>query len=369
MCDAFLKAFCLGIAPVVSLLHVPTLLRQYNSFWARYDANPDFIGIESPLEEVSFLPLLWAVLFCGAISAPSSVLANNNIEIPDKPALTKLFLEKLNATLALYRFNTLPTLHSLVALLLTESCNQEEEDIITEGAFTSHTMRIARTLGLHREDTYTELDEVEREIARRVWWHILYLEVRATIASGSHLLHRNGEAAHTVRMVSELRDQDIRSGVIGNCNLTTNSGSQSQQASTAMLLSIARYEHSRTLREIVERCYEASPTQTDFDYLEQSIRAYHNRVDDIVARIKVRGIPEYGHVSSHLLAANPVTHPKLYEDHPDKETVFNDWTRICLRMLQLYPWIVYYRQFLGQNVKSCDKIRDLLVFPSHSFWY
>ncbi len=337
---------------------------KYNSFWSRHGATLDFDGIEDFPDDVSFLPMLWAILYCGAISAPSSFLVNDQVDILDKSVLIKLLLDKFNATLALCKFNTLPTLNSLIALLLTECCSQGEEDVITEGAFTSHTMQIAKTLGLHQENTYSGLDEVERETARRVWWHILYLEVRATIASGSHLLHKNGEAAHSVRMVSELRDQDIRTGVIGDCNLTADAGPEPRHASTAMLLSIARYEHSRTLRQIVERCYEAVPTKVDFEYLEKEIQTYHTKVDGIISRLKVRGMPENGHVSSHLLGANPVTQPSLYEDHPGKETVFNAWTRICLSMLQLYPWIIFYRQFLGQVDGNYDKIRNSLVSSS-----
>lgn len=92
--------------------------------------------------------------------------------------------------------------------------------------------------------------EVEGEIARRVWYHIIYLEVLATLTSGSSLSHSSNEELYTTKIPQESHDTSLG---LGRANL--DSSSKNAHSSSAMLLSIGLYEMTRMMRKVVEQCY------------------------------------------------------------------------------------------------------------------
>ena len=69
-------------------------------------------------------------------------------------------------------------------------------------------LRVAQSMGLHRDGSLYGIDPVEAEVRRRVWWHILHLDVMTALASGLPPLV-NGEDLYDTRPISELKDEYI----------------------------------------------------------------------------------------------------------------------------------------------------------------
>jgi hypothetical protein len=284
------------------------------------------------------------VLYCGAVAASPSLLAEASVRVRDTKALLSRLRAKLEETLSICNYPELPTLNGLVASILAWECDPTVDEIFTTPPFISQSMQAARTLGLHREDAIMARGEVEAEIARRVWYHIIHLEVLATIASGSSLTYGSGEASYNTRMPHEFNDASMGSG-----KLTIGPSNQNAQASSAMLFAIGRYEMTRVLRQVIERCYSnLVPCKEDLGLLIAEMQQFENRIDGLISRLEVRGIPEQGHISTQLLSANPLIHKRLYEDNPYEETVLNALVRIMLCMMKPYVWIVFNRQFLSE---------------------
>lgn len=286
------------------------------------------------------------MLYCGAVAASPSLFAKASIHVRHTAALLLRLRTKLDESLSLCKYTKLPTLNGLIASILARECNSEVDEILTAPVFVTQAMQAAKSLGLHSEEVITmAYGEVEGEIARRVWYHIIYLEVLATLTSGSSLSHSSNEELYTTKIPQESHDT---SPGLGRANL--DSSSTDAHSSSAMLLSIGRYEMTRVMRKVVEQCYSNRiPSKEDMRNLIAELEQFQGRIDVLIGRLKVRGIPEHGHISTQLLKADPLIHKRLYEDNPHDETVFNAFARIVLCMTKHHVLIFFNRQFLTQT--------------------
>lgn len=346
LCDVLIQSFLLGVRPLLPLVHGPTLQAEYDSFWVRYNNNELQTQPNNYLVDASFLCLLWSVLYCGAVAASPSLLAKASIHVRHTAALLLRLRTKLNESLSLCKYTKLPTLNGLIASILARECDSEVDEILTAPDFVTQAMQAAKLLGLHSEEVIAmAYGEVEGEIARRVWYHIIYLEVLATLTSGSSLSHSSNEELYTTKIPQESHDTSLG---LGRANL--DSSGKNAHSSSAMLLSIGRYEMTRMMRKVVEQCYSNRiPSKEDMRNLIAELEQFQGRIDVLIGRLKVRGIPEHGHISSQLLKADPLIHKRLYEDNPHDETVFNAFARIVLCMMKHHVLIFFNRQFLTRT--------------------
>ncbi|OBT81280.1 hypothetical protein VE02_10150 [Pseudogymnoascus sp. 03VT05] len=327
LCDVLIQSFLLGVRPLLPLVHGPTLQAEYDSFWVRYNNDELQTRPNNYLADASFLCLLWSVLYCGAVAASPSLLAKASIHIRHTPALLLRLRTKLDESLSLCKFTKLPTLNGLIASILARECDSEVDEILTAPVFVTQSMLAAKSLGLHSEEVIImAYGEVEGEIARRVWYHIIYLEVLATLTSGSSLSQSSNEELYTTKIPREF--DDINLG-LGRAN--QDGSTQNAHSSSAMLLSIGRYEMTRVMRKVVEQCYSNRiPSKEDMRNLIAELEQFQGKIDVLIGRLKVRGLPEHGHISTQLLKADPLIHKRLYNDNPHDETVFNAFARIVL---------------------------------------
>ncbi|RDL30002.1 uncharacterized protein BP5553_10629 [Venustampulla echinocandica] len=344
LCDVLLRSFLLGVRPLLPLVHGPTLQAEYDTFWVRYNNDELRNQARNDLTDGSFLCLLWSVLYCGAVAASPSLLAEASIHVHHSSALLLHLRTKLEECLTLCKYAKLPTLNGLIASILARECDPEVDEILTAPAFVTQVMQAAMTLGLHSEEVIImAYGEVEGEIARRVWYHIIYLEVLATLTSGSSLSHSSSEESYTTKIPQEFHDISIG---LGRAILDTSN--QYAQSSSAMLLAIGRFEMTRVMRKIVEQCYNHRiPAKEDLRNLIAELELFQRKIDVLIGRLQVRGTPEHGHISTQLLTADPLIHKWLYQDNPHEETVFNAYARIGLYMTKHHVLIFFNRQFLS----------------------
>ncbi|KAK6008848.1 hypothetical protein QM012_000751 [Aureobasidium pullulans] len=343
ICDVLLQSFLLSVRPLLPLCHGPTLQADYDSFWAalnRYRASKKPEEVEKFYD---FLCLLWAVLFCGAVAASPAMFKEASIQIRDSRTLLSRLRAKLDETVQLVQFNEIPTLNGLISILLVEECDPDFDEITAAAPFAYKCMQAARTLNLHKEAVVAAKNGVESELARRVWYHVVQLEVLATITCGVSLSYYSSEASFDTRMPRDIHDSELRAEKGSPKHFTAGVA-----CSSAMQLAIGRFQLNRALRQAVEKCYSTRPpSETDLEELLADIGRYEQLMDHTISRLEVRGLPEQGHVSTKLLRADPMIHKRLYRDDPNEETVFNAFARIMLSMMKGYVSILVTRHFLS----------------------
>lgn len=346
VCDVLLGSFLLSVKPLLPLVHVPTLLDDYKAFWEQTATQ---IPVDQKSKNGSFVSLLWSVLYCGMVAASPSLLAESGIQMRDSCVFIKQLRLMLERTLVLSHYTELPTLNGFIAVLLAWECDPIANEILAAPAFVSQAMQVARTLGLHHEESIVSRGKVEAELARRVWYHVVFLEVYACVAAGSVLSYGTQESSYNTQLPQPLHDSFLDS------ERRTRIGVPSaRRPSTAMLMIVGRCRMTRTLRCIMEFGYKAQPlSNQECEILEREIRQFEVAIDGLINQIVVRGIPEQGHLSSQLLRVNHQTHPHYYDDTIHEETVLNAYARIQLDMMKQYVRIFFNRQVLaGSSVSS-----------------
>lgn len=174
-------------------------------------------------------------------------------------------------------------------------------------------------MGLHRDGGLFGLSPVECELRRRIWWHIIYLDIQGSIATGLPPLGGSAEDQFDTKMISDLRDDCIGNGVDLSLPPST---------SPAMILAIGRYETAQLLRKIIVRLVGIRPPRkNDIAEMGQMVHGLKLRLEDRIARIPSRRGME-------------------------RDATFNHWARMMLSMLSDRAYGVLYQPFL-----KCTKSR------------
>lgn len=162
------ESFVITIHPAVPVCHVPTLRKTYSDFW------DDF----SPGTPAELLLLVSAILYTSM--ANSSDLGT----YAQASALYELY-EQLERGLDLTSYYVTPSpiaIMLLQGLLIMNTFRASHLAPFTAFGFLPLAIRFAQSLRLHIDrNTGNDLD---RNIQRRLWWHLLFLDVESTIASG-----------------------------------------------------------------------------------------------------------------------------------------------------------------------------------------
>ncbi|KAF3088044.1 hypothetical protein TWF102_003457 [Orbilia oligospora] len=389
---ALYKAFLSGVHPVVPLLHAPSFNKDYTNFWKLKEHETTDDIYFSP----TFIPLLFAVLFTGALS-----ISNRKFQevFPDKDHSRNTITGHLNraahGALAITAFPRGPTLSSLIAYLLLHTCKIREEEPLTSYSFVGVAMRAAQSAGLHREpSSFRGLNEVEREVRRRIWWHIIYLDVQAAIATGLPPLGGSDESAFDTQMVSELKDEyigapspvtaeDIKKDEAAVMNSCTGlpDGLLNTRSSTAMIAAVGRYEATRVLRRLVSSLFSVRvPQKQDVTAMGKIICDLQEKIDERINRIPARGIPEMGFVPPGGADEENSTEAEKLEN-------FNGWARTMLSLMYDKCFSVLYQPFLRTilsmqwqharqcSLHACHRLLRKFIFLSTSpafrpyFWF
>lgn len=351
ICDILVKSFLVGVSPFLLLIHVPTIRRDYDNFWVRYPDKRTSFPREELAENGTFLPLLLAILFGGAVSASSNIPSNSLPEGESYSSLSDQLYDAVIVSLKIQRFPRMPTLNSLIAFLIVQSCRVRKEESLASRDEVGIAMRVAQSMGLHRDGSLLGMENVECELRRRVWWHIVYLDVHTAALSGLPPLSGSSDYNYDTRMITENGDEDLRS----------NDGSEpthSRRRPTATLLAMGRYEAAKVMRQMLERLYGIKPpTRNDFNELAKAVSRLQLRLDAIISRISVRGIPEKGFISPQQTATDPINNEELYNDDLDTPTIFNSSARMILKMLSDKTFIMLHQPLLkSSNDKALSEV-------------
>lgn len=370
VCDIMYKAFLNGVHPIMPLIHVPTFEKEYSAFWAWFPNNIRSMPDPTLSENHGFFPLFFSILYAGSMSLTTKAI-EKILPGQTKMEVTKSLYSGSMHALSASSFPRTPTIGSLIAFLITQTCLIREEEPLTSCSFLGMAMRVAQSMGLHRDGSLFGLNEIECEVRRRVWWHIVYLDVQGAIATGLPPLGGSGEDLYDTKMVSELKDEYIglppqdrkkAAEAAAATAATATAGPQTPEKpnrktfldgylnSPAMILAAGRYDMTIVLRKLITQLFSTKPPhKADLLDMGGGIFRLKLRLEDRIARIPARRIPGMGSTPCY----NPEFHELIGHDEssPDTEKaiVFNGWARIMLSMFADRTFSVFYQSFLKSS--------------------
>ncbi|KAL1967426.1 hypothetical protein VTN77DRAFT_3211 [Rasamsonia byssochlamydoides] len=199
--DILYKGFMSGVHAISPVVHPPTVLKMYNAFWDWYD-HSSYSGEQCP--DPSFIPLLYAIWYGGSVTISIRTI-KAEFNVSSRSVLSEMYNEQVTRWLTKISFPRSPTLHGLAAFLLVQTILSKEEEPLTSSLFISLALRVAQTMGLHRDPAQFGIQSHEAESRRRVWWHIVHMDGVVAMSSGLPPLVSD-ENFWDVRETSEVKD-------------------------------------------------------------------------------------------------------------------------------------------------------------------
>lgn len=198
--DILYKGFMSGIHAITPVLHPPSILKMYYSFWNWYSSG----GTSGDCPEAAFIPLLYAIWYGGSISISiRSIRSDFNLSC--RSELSDPFHDEITRWLTRISFPRSPSMRGLAAFLIVQTIIAKEEEPLTSSLFISLALRVAQTMGLHRDPAQFGISPCDAETRRRVWWHIVHMDGVVAMSSGLPPLVSE-ENYWDVRETSEVKD-------------------------------------------------------------------------------------------------------------------------------------------------------------------
>lgn len=337
VCSALLQCFFVAVHPLLPFIHAPTLAKRYGQLCTQLRGEQEnIIPISASTTDAGFIALLWGVMYAAAVATAGTTLAVS-IHVPDTAAFRESLYNAFTSAMKAANFPDSPTMDALVAALVVQSgLGREDMYQLRSAQITSTCIRAAQQLGLHREASRKRLGPVQSELGRRIWWHLVDLDIQSAVAAGTELQAARLEVASGTHMPLEfLEDQNVLAG------------ENTAKSSAILLFALGRAEIASTMNHIILRAYDRQrPNQRDLIELNDMLSSLGSRIRAISARLPAKGIPEKGLVSSIHTPGGSTINGTLPEDDTGTTTVFNFWARSVLHMLYLRALILLQKRFL-----------------------
>ncbi|KAH9893698.1 hypothetical protein F4778DRAFT_794751 [Xylariomycetidae sp. FL2044] len=193
VCDHLLQVYFNSTETVYRVLHVPSFMEQYSLYWEG-NSQPD-----------SFLPILLPVLCLGyrliGIGKGGLYHDREGIHIPTACALVRTWLDGLRGK-SLIEFTTLQA--EVLLLMAQRMINPQNQQSWTHLGLI---VRMAMTMGFHRDPAEFRIPVFWAELRRRVWYTILELDVHMSLQCNLPSCIREGD--FTCQPPRNLNDKDI----------------------------------------------------------------------------------------------------------------------------------------------------------------
>ena len=228
LCDSVIQLFFQNVHPVLPILHISSFITQYQTFWTAFE-DRDFHTKNCQVlrEEPSFVALLFSMIFASIIT---NRLETGFDEVHDRSFLRDL--DKATSTaLALVGFPRNPSIYSLAAFIFSQNPQVREEELLGSATYVSISYRAALSMGLHKDGTDFGIGPIENEVRRRLWWHIIHMDVMTSTSTGLPPLFMDRSLAN-VAMILPLTDEVIASATDQDSRRTSDSVQDSEQFKT-----------------------------------------------------------------------------------------------------------------------------------------
>ncbi|KAI7592684.1 hypothetical protein KC343_g17859, partial [Hortaea werneckii] len=215
------------VDPLVKVLHIPTI-------------EGTILSAASHLTNLSkgFETLLFAIYYGAttSLSAQDCLLKFGE----EKPILLSRYRFALEQALARANFLTTEEAVVLQAFVIFLICLRRNNNARVIWTLTGLVVRIAQTIGIHRDGSHFDLPPFEVEMRRRLWWQVCLLDIRASEDHGCD--PTIVEQSFDTRMPLNINDADIKPGMT--------EFPAERQGCTDMSFCLIRFEVANTFRRI-----------------------------------------------------------------------------------------------------------------------
>jgi Fungal specific transcription factor domain len=347
ICDRLYGLFLSAVHPLTPLVHLPTLDDQYRRFWEWYQgwdglALPQGVLVENP----SFLPLLISVLFSGSIASTSLSGISSSLE---RQELQMRLYNLASDALVLVGFPHNPSLYSLMAYLLLQSLLILEEESLASISFVTLAFRVCQAMGLHKDGTNFNLDPIVIEERRRVWRHVLHLDVMTSVISGLPPV-ANLQTSSTIPMLSELRDQ-----YIGSKEWASHSEiSDSTLYYPGYILAAGRYDATHCIHQILlQQSGSQAMTLADVESSKGMLGKLRERTEARIRKLSLISDQNRWPKEASHQAGSPSSSPS---PDPFEAASFDTWSKDLLQLTVEKGYCILY-QPLMKNPSLWSKMR------------
>jgi hypothetical protein len=291
--------------------------------------------------------VVYAALYCGAVIAPPCMWANPALKDQNKATVIKNLKSTLYASLEHSQYRSAPTLSTLSALLLARSCAKKpSEPPLEDLFFFNMVVGMAHSMGLHREDAISKLDIIPRELSRRIYWHIRWLDIQCSLLNGSETFCGCSESMYDTKAPQAVAEDGITNR---NGFSPETEDSSWIEGFVSKLFTVGRFEMARFQRSMLYIITELDQMErTKIVFLTDALEKFHAKMDALISQMPADGIPEKGMIPSRLANASPHTHEHLYTNDSLEPTVFSSWARITLSIFKGEAATTLYKALLGR---------------------
>ncbi|RFU29504.1 hypothetical protein B7463_g6843, partial [Scytalidium lignicola] len=191
ICQPFFESFTITIHPAIPVFHIPALRQAYSKFWDNL----------SPGTSAERLLLILAILYTGAANSSS-------LESSGQSSVIYELYDELAQKLDISSYYVTPSPSSIMLLqgiLIMNTFRASHLAPFTAYGLLPWSIRFAQSLQLHVSQNIR--NDVDKEAHRRLWWHLVYLDVESTIATGLPAIIFSG--SHTTEKPSIISDDTI----------------------------------------------------------------------------------------------------------------------------------------------------------------
>ncbi|KAK2810520.1 hypothetical protein FQN49_008533, partial [Arthroderma sp. PD_2] len=355
------KSFMSGVQAISPVLHPPTVLKSYQTFWNWFTV---YRKPGEPYPNPSFIPLLYAIWYGGSVTVSlKTIHAEFNVET--RSALTEPFHDEVTRWLKAISFPRSPSLNGLAAFLLVQTILSKEEEPLTSSLFISLALRVAQTMGLHRDPAQFGISHCEAEMRRRMWWHIVHMDGVVAMSSGLPPLVSD-ENYWDVRLTSEVKDTLLTSPEAEVYERMVDEGYRrpdkpddpsvcgNSMVNVYYISAKGKYFMARAIRKILKIQLGTRPvTRKDMEDLKSVLVDLQSKLHALVDRIANPKRPSTNADGNRPIKADLANGgPGCGEQyHTPVLTAFHKWAKILLSLFVHKAFCVAYQPFL-KNAKS-----------------
>ncbi|KAK5047809.1 hypothetical protein LTR84_006474 [Exophiala bonariae] len=401
--NVLFRSWLSGVHPILPIL-IPTEIQKiHEKFWLQYEPNS---AKSSWFPDLGSTALMYAIWYAGSLSLP---LEGFRRWFPGvtRAMVCARFHDQVVFALHLAQFSRNTTLQTLAAFVMICSLPISEEDPTQATLYLQLVVRLSLTMGLHREPTLFNMSVAEEGMRRRLWWHVIQLDVSQVVSSGYPSLI--ADAFCDTRIICEDHDALTDRNTPDGDSQTNSQQRSSNGASPTMhgptwesyrtFSHVARAKSilSCAFREVVSIHMSAKAlNNADMLDMKRTMTAAGEQVNYIIQQIPSKGVPELGFTPSlpkqkqqrtldcetsmgdpislgelaHFtdLAGDPDISSSTTYYYRSRRVAYNKFARITLSMMNDKVHCVAYAPFL-KNAKSklWNVGRQCALHNCHSF--
>ncbi|CAH0046518.1 unnamed protein product [Clonostachys solani] len=182
-----------NVDPVLKILHIPTM----------QSAMINVISQSQP-NSYSMSALAFAVYFAAVTSLSEDQLPHLTTE--DREVMLQKYKKGINQVITEGQLFNEPDLTVLQALAIFATSLRVHDNSRTVWILIGTTIRLAQSIGIHREGASLRLSPFESEIRLRLWWHLCLLDSRAP---EDHGFARIESFNHDLRLPLNIDDNQL----------------------------------------------------------------------------------------------------------------------------------------------------------------